>query len=369
MQQGEMQFSHFPIVHFSEGHIFHRDTDSSHNNDNNKLCNKFCKNVEERNDESKQYQGPEYEHHNKNIESYSGTFDKDNELKEIYSKFEKKINLDNEELRKHQSILNTKSNHYHRFNGQNAVVAILAFGNNQEDSVIFNATSIENDEILININSNYENGLSKPNTLIDRNLFYSNERLFRIYNFTKNEVRDIENIFRRPVYVDHCTTFVEDDICYFLDMPRREYWIYYARFGIIPDIIVNLHTFPSRMTVGHLIEMFVGKCMVMDPQRCETFFDASIESNDIKNYEANYIDSGIPIMEKNGEAFIGVCYYTALQHQIEEKNVLSLWKGKSQNGGLRIGEMEKDALIAHRANAILKIKYCNVCHSLGTKDT
>jgi len=140
--------------------------------------------------------------------------------------------------------------------------------------------------------------------------------------------------------------------------------------------------------------------MVMDPQRFGTFFNASIESNDIKNFEANYIDSDIPIMEKMvdsitgkfiGEAFVGVCYCTALQHQVEEKkfyrilgNVNAINKqpteGKSQNGGLRIGEMEKDALIARRANAILQdmfknntdlteIKYCNVCHSLGTKDT
>ncbi|ORY20612.1 beta and beta-prime subunits of DNA dependent RNA-polymerase [Neocallimastix californiae] len=261
--------------------------------------------------------------------------------------------------------------------------------------------------------------------MIARISFYSNEPLFRIYNFTKNEVKDIENIFRRPIYVDLCTTFVEDDIFYccvevrHLYKPQQgdkfaskyfqkgvigsimpEQLIPLTEFGIIPDIIVNPHAFPFRMTVGHLIKMFVGKCMVMDPQRFGTFFNASIESNDIKNFEANYIDSDIPIMEKMvdsitgkfiGEAFVGVCYYTALQHQVEEKmfycilgNVNAINKqpteGKSQNGGLRIGEMEKDALIAHRANAILQdmfknntditeIKYCNVCHSLGTKDT
>ncbi|KAG4090461.1 beta and beta-prime subunits of DNA dependent RNA-polymerase [Neocallimastix lanati (nom. inval.)] len=394
------------------------DTDSSHNNDDNGLCNKFCKNVEERNDENKQYQEPEYEHHNKNIESSSEKVNLDNE------EFRKSINeLSNIEIERDQSILITKNNNYHIFNGQNAVVAIMAFGNNQEDSVIFNETSIENgmfanikyryqyisysiqDEILININSNYENGLPKPNTLIARNSFYSNEPLFRIYNFTKNEVRDIENIFKRLVYVDHCTTFVEDDICYccveiLIGSIMPEQLNPRTEFGIIPDIIVNPHAFPSRVTVGHLIEMFVGKCMVMDPQRFGTFFDASIESNDIKNFEANYIDSVIPIMEKMvdsitgkfiGEAFVGVCYYTALQHQVEEKmfyrilgNVNAISKqpteGKSQNSGLRIGEMERDALIAHRANAILQdmfknntdlteIKYCNVCHSLGTKDT
>ena len=105
------------------------------------------------------------------------------------------------EIKTYQSLLITKNNNYHRFNfnGQNAVVAIVAIGNNQEDSVMFNATSIKNgmftnikyryqyisysikDEILININSKYENGLSQPNALIARNSFYSNEPLFRIY--------------------------------------------------------------------------------------------------------------------------------------------------------------------------------------------
>ncbi|ORX73456.1 beta and beta-prime subunits of DNA dependent RNA-polymerase, partial [Anaeromyces robustus] len=63
--------------------------------------------------------------------------------------------------------------------------------------------------------------------------------------------------------------------------------------------------------------------------------------------------------------FVGVCYYTALQHQVQEKmfyritgNVNSISKqpteGKSHNGGLRIGEMEKDALVAHGTNAVLQ---------------
>ncbi|ORX42244.1 beta and beta-prime subunits of DNA dependent RNA-polymerase [Piromyces finnis] len=177
------------------------------------------------------------------------------------------------------------------------------------------------------------------------------------------------------------------------ELPRTEY-------GIIPDIIVNPHAFPSRMTVGHLIEMYVSKCMVIDPQKFGTFFDASIESNDIKNFRSTFIESGIPIMENMidpktginiGSAFVGVCYYTALQHQVEEKmfyritgSVNSISKqpteGKANNGGLRIGEMERDALIAHGANAILKdmfrnntdvmeIKYCNICHSISISET
>jgi len=47
-------------------------------------------------------------------------------------------------MKRNKWILVMKNNHYHRFNGQNAIIAIMALENNQENSVIFNATSIEN---------------------------------------------------------------------------------------------------------------------------------------------------------------------------------------------------------------------------------
>jgi len=407
------------------------DISQSNNNDNND----FSKiSIHEKNINSKNISTPEINCISENIN------------------LTKNILLNNDEFRKRISILSdihieedekvtlTHGNSYQRFGGQNAIVAIMALGNNQEDSVIFNGNSIENglfnnmkyryqyisynikEEILININSNYENGLPKPNTPIAQNVHFCNEPIFRKYNFVKNEVTDVENIFRKPVYVDHCVTFTKDDICYccvevrHLYKPRQgdKFASRYAQkgvigsimpeelmprteHGIIPDIIVNPHAFPSRMTVGHLIEMYIGKCMVMDPKKFGTFFDASIESEDLKSFKSKYFESDIPVVEnmidpltnKNiGTAFVGVCYYTALQHQVEEKmfyritgNVNSISKqpteGKSHNGGLRIGEMEKDALVAHGANAILQdmfknntdcmnIQYCNICHSIST---
>ncbi|KAG4083537.1 beta and beta-prime subunits of DNA dependent RNA-polymerase [Neocallimastix lanati (nom. inval.)] len=370
-------------------------------------------------------------------------------------KFDKNLTLNNNEFRNRladlsnitiesdDTLLVTTGNTYHRFGGQNAIVAIMAYGNNQEDSLIFNDKSIKDGlfnnikyryqylsynikrEILVNINLNYKDGLPKPNTKIAYNPHNVNEPLFRIYDVISNKVTDVENIFRKPVIVDHCTRYIEDDVCYccvkvrHLYQPQQgdkfasryaqkgvigsillEEMMPRTKYGVIPDIIVNPHAFPSRMTVGHLIEMYVGKCMIMDPQRFGTYFDASIESEDLRSFESKFFESDIPILEEMvdpisgksiGNAFVGVCYYTALQHQVQEKmfyrttgNVNSISKqpteGKSRNGGLRIGEMEKDALVAHGTNAIIQdmfknntdaidIRYCEICHSVNTLST
>ncbi|KAL6613619.1 hypothetical protein U3516DRAFT_867356 [Neocallimastix sp. 'constans'] len=318
-------------------------------------------------------------------------------------KFDKNLSLNNNEFRNRladlsnitiesdDTLLETNGNTYQRFGGQNIIVVIMAYGNNQEDSFIFNDKSIKDGlfsnikyrEILINIILNYKDIFPKPNTKIVYNPHNVNEPLFRIYNVISNKVTDVENIFRKPVIVDHCTRYIENDVCYCCDkfasryvqkgvigsilleemMPRTKY-------GVIPDIIVNPHAFPSRMTVGHLIEMYVGKCMIMDPQRFGTYFDASIESEDLRSFESKFFESDIPILEEMvdpisgksiGNAFVGVCYYTALQHQVQEKMFYlnSLLEGKSRNGGLRIGEMEKDALVAHGTNSIIQDMFKN----------
>ncbi|KAG4082180.1 beta and beta-prime subunits of DNA dependent RNA-polymerase [Neocallimastix lanati (nom. inval.)] len=359
-------------------------------------------------------------------------------------KFDKNLTLNNNEFRNRLADLsNITIESDDTLSGQNAIVAIMAYGNNQEDSLIFNDKSIKDGlfnnikyryqylsynikrEILVNINLNYKDGLPKPNTKIAYNPHNVNEPLFRIYDVISNKVTDVENIFRKPVIVDHCTRYIEDDVCYccvkvrHLYQPQQgdkfasryaqkgvigsillEEMMPRTKYGVIPDIIVNPHAFPSRMTVGHLIEMYVGKCMIMDPQRFGTYFDASIESEDLRSFESKFFESDIPILEEMvdpisgksiGNAFVGVCYYTALQHQVQEKmfyrttgNVNSISKqpteGKSRNGGLRIGEMEKDALVAHGTNAIIQdmfknntdaidIRYCEICHSVNTLNT
>jgi len=176
-------------------------------------------------------------------------------------------------------------------------------------------------------------------------------------------------------------------------MPRTKY-------GVVSNIIVNPHAFPSRMTIGHLIKMYFGKCMIMDQQRFRMYFDASLESEDLRSFESKFFESYIPVLKEIVDpitsksiinTFVGVCYYTTLQYQVQEKmfyrtirNANSIskqpYEGKSRNGGLRIGEMEKDALVAHciifiiqdmfknNTNAI-DIRYCKICHSVNTLNT
>ncbi|KAG4081642.1 beta and beta-prime subunits of DNA dependent RNA-polymerase [Neocallimastix lanati (nom. inval.)] len=293
--------------------------------------------------------------------------------------------LSNITIESDDTLLVTTGNTYHRFGGQNAI-----------DSLIFNDKSIKDGlfnnikyrfqylsynikrEILVNINLNYKDGLPKPNTKIAYNPHNVNEPLFRIYDVISNKVTDVENISEN--------LYIEDDVCYccvkvrHLYQPQQgdkfasryaqkgvigsillEEMMPRTKYGVIPDIIVNPHAFPSRMTVGHLIEMYVGKCMIMDPQRFGTYFDASIESEDLRSFESKFFEKMVdPISGKSiGNAFVDsrkMFYRTT-------GNVNSISKqpteGKSRNGGLRIGEMEKDALI----------RYCEICHSVNTLNT
>jgi len=161
------------------------------------------------------------------------------------------------------------------------------------------------------------------------------------------------------------------------------YYYYYYYYVFIISILVVYYIYSIYPWL-----------LIIDPEKFGTFFEVSIESNDLKNFKSNFFESGIPIMKNMVDrisgrnirtAFVGVCYYIALQHQVEEKmfyritgNVNSISKqpteGKSHNGGLRIGEMEKDALVTHGANTILQdmfrnntnsieIKYYDKCHS------
>ncbi len=143
--------------------------------------------------------------------------------------------------------------------------------------------------------------------------------------------------------------------------------------GICPDIIMNPHGFPSRMTVGKMMELLAGKAAVLDGKlRYGTAFggDKIEDISDVLlqhgySYTGkDYVTSGITGEPLQAYIFFGPIYYQKLKHMVLDKMharargpraVLTRQptEGRSRDGGLRFGEMERDCLIAYGASHLL----------------
>jgi len=176
-----------------------------------------------------------------------------------------------------------------------------------------------------------------------------------------------------------------------IDMP-------FSESGIQPDVIINPHAFPSRMTIGMFVESLAGKAGVLHgiPQDCTPFqFDEDFTASDYfghqlkeagYNYHGNEpMYSGITGEEFYADIYLGVVYYQRLRHMVNDKfQVRSTGpvdarthqpiKGRKRGGGIRVGEMERDSLLAHGAAFLLQDRLLNcsdysqswLCRSCGS---
>ena len=148
-----------------------------------------------------------------------------------------------------------------------------------------------------------------------------------------------------------------------------------TRDGITPDIIVNPHAIPSRMTVGQLIECIMGKACcgkgtIGDATAFTHINNESVsdllESCDFERYGNEILYNGRTGEQLKTSIFIGPTYYQRLKHMSGDKynsrggsgprTMLTKQptSGRANGGGLRIGEMERDALLSHGVTSFLK---------------
>jgi DNA-directed RNA polymerase II subunit RPB2 len=152
------------------------------------------------------------------------------------------------------------------------------------------------------------------------------------------------------------------------DMPQ-------TKGGIVPDIIINPHCIPSRMTIAQLMETLMGKvgCNLGFLGDGTPFNEVTVEKLStilrdqlkMEPYGNEVLYCGTTGKQMQTNIFMGPCYYQRLKHMVDDKihsrasgPLVMLTRqpaeGRARDGGLRFGEMERDCMIAHGASEFLK---------------
>lgn len=162
----------------------------------------------------------------------------------------------------------------------------------------------------------------------------------------------------------------------------------FTREGVVPDVIVNPHAIPSRMTIGHLIECLCGKAAALNgvegdgtPFQTKQYYKNSAGETCLKTtvdiiseelIKHGYNSRGFEVFycgytgrKLEAQIFFGPTYYQRLKHMVDDKiharargpvQILTRQpvEGRSRDGGLRFGEMERDCIISHGCSAFLR---------------
>ena len=162
-----------------------------------------------------------------------------------------------------------------------------------------------------------------------------------------------------------------------LIIPERD--MPFTADGVRPDLIINPHAIPSRMTIGQLVECLFGKACAMYGSfgDCTAFtvkgsnyktYGNMLQKMGFSNTGNEMLYSGFTGEQLEANVYIGPTYYMRLKHMVKDKvnaratgprtlMTRQTVQGRANDGGLRIGEMERDGILAHGASAFLNESY------------
>ena len=201
--------------------------------------------------------------------------------------------------------------------------------------------------------------------IVDKVVVYKNKDNLRTckIRIRKNKIPDIGDKFSsRPGQKGVCGMILEQH-----EMP-------FTKDGIVPDIIVNPHAIPSRMTINQLLEVVLGKSSALGGFLGDA---TAFQNNDVRDYaklmeKYGYEEWGNEVMyngmtgdQMKTSIFIGPTYYQRLKMIVADKMhsratgpMQQLTRqpvgGRSNNGGGRIGEMERDSILSHGISSFLR---------------
>ncbi len=172
----------------------------------------------------------------------------------------------------------------------------------------------------------------------------------------------------------------------------------FSASGMVPDVVFSPNGLPKRMTVGHLIEALGGKIGALAGRNLDGTLFQSEKVEDLRRelLSLGFRDDGTEVLhdgrsgrQYKAKIFVGNVYYMRLKHQVADKlqararGPIALLtrqptEGKAKEGGLRLGEMEKDCFVAHGSALLMKERFdsdktiqwiCEKCGSVAVFDS
>lgn len=299
----------------------------------------------------------------------------------------------------------------------NVVIAIASFGGyNQEDSIIVNKSSVDRglftsiDRIVTNVVT-YKNipikitvekhqRITRGQTIA---ITPSTSELIITIDVVKFDAKTDDQYIVEDIVISElpatisynivCEKLVHTSVGDKLSSKHGQKGIISKMFnqvdmpftlsGIVPDIIINPHAIPSRMTMGHILEMMIGKCLIKyDASGFNTFDVNKVRHEILQSDGREKMTCPFTGIQYKEPILVGICGYLVLKHFAAEKiryrdtgikSPYSYQPLSGQDGsGMRIGEMENDCIIAHDCLDILRnilnesdlieVNICKVCH-------